>query len=163
MIHRGLAAGSEGWIDETPKNQPRRGGFCLQHAQFRRVLRCMLLSDFWHVKCLGRNRNSKEPTTKMKTLIPFALVALTAVLAGCSAGSADDNSDTSDDAIRSASHPAAFVGSWDAEKDATLLFYSYSFKSDGTYSARGGCKPAATGPHCFAITSQSGTWKVQKS
>jgi hypothetical protein len=100
----------------------------------------------------------------MKTKITFALVALTAILAGCSSSSSDDNSaDTTDDAIKSASHPAGFVGTWEAEKDSTLLFYSYSFKSDGTYTAQGGCKPNPSGPSCFAITRASGTWKTQKS
>ncbi len=100
----------------------------------------------------------------MKTKIMFALVAFTAILAGCSSGSSDESSaDTTDDAIKSASHPAGFVGSWEAESDSTLLYYSYTFESNGTYSARGGCKPDPSGPHCFAITSQTGTWKTQKS
>ena len=100
----------------------------------------------------------------MKTLIPFVLVACAALLAGCSSGSTDDSSaDTTDDAIKSASHPAGFVGTWNAESKSTLPFYAYTFESNGTYSARGGCKPNPKGPSCFAITSSSGSWKVQKS
>jgi hypothetical protein len=109
-------------------------------------------------------KSATSPTeiTSMKTLISIALVTFTAFVAGC-AGSSGDNAATDDDALSSAAHPAGFVGSWKIDGANQTLFNAYTFKSDGTYSAVGGCNQSGSGPHCFAITTQSGSWKVQQS
>lgn len=99
----------------------------------------------------------------MKSQITFALVALTAILAGCSSPSSEDASDSTDDAVKASTHPSALVGTWESSGTDELLWYSFTFKSSGTYSATGGCKPNPKGPSCFAISESSGKWKVQKS
>jgi hypothetical protein len=97
----------------------------------------------------------------MKKLISIALVTFTAVLvAGC--GGSSENAATDEDALSSATHPVGFVGTWNTKGTNDTLFNAYTFKSDGTYSAVGGCDQHAA-IHCFAITTQSGHWKVQKS
>jgi hypothetical protein len=101
-----------------------------------------------------------------KTLASLALVSFTGLLAGCS-GSPDGDTDptaSSDDAL-SATQRAAFAGTWNVTdtNNLDLLFHSYTFKTDGTYSAIGGCPQSGAGPHCFAITTQTGKWKVTKS
>ncbi len=59
----------------------------------------------------------------------------------------------------------AVIGSWanDPKEEDDLLFYAFTFSSDGTYNATGGCRPNPTGPSCFAITKAQGKWSVVKS
>jgi hypothetical protein len=63
------------------------------------------------------------------------------------------------------SDKAKLVGTFENDpKDADdLLFWSFTFKTDGSYSARGGCRPGGEGAHCFAIIAQNGTWALAKS
>ncbi|HEY8072775.1 MAG TPA: hypothetical protein VIF62_01665 [Labilithrix sp.] len=59
----------------------------------------------------------------------------------------------------------AVIGTWTSgpKDEDDLLFYSFSFASDGTYEATGGCRPNPSGPSCFAITKASGKYTVTRS
>jgi hypothetical protein len=103
----------------------------------------------------------------MKTLAAVSLAALTFVLAACSGTpeSQDANpTSTGDDAL-SATQKSAFAGNWNVKGKNDTSFHTYAFKTDGTYTATGGCdqSPAAGAAHCGAILTQQGTWKVAKS
>jgi hypothetical protein len=92
------------------------------------------------------------------------LASLSLSALACSGAGPQDSSAAQSDELRAHALPSP-VGSWsnqDGDPD-TLLFYAFQFKSDGTYSAMGGCRPGPTGPHCFAIVHGEGTWVTQKS
>jgi len=59
----------------------------------------------------------------------------------------------------------ALIATWTSgpKDEDDLLYYSFTFDSDGTFHATGGCKPNPSGPSCFAITSASGTYSVTRS
>jgi hypothetical protein len=43
------------------------------------------------------------------------------------------------------------------------VFYSMTLKADGTFKLFGGCKPGPTGPHCFAIVTNEGNYRLTRS
>jgi hypothetical protein len=100
-------------------------------------------------------------------MIRFTTIASLAALsvaffAGCAVAPSDAAS-TTGSAISSKS--SKLVGTWEAEgyNPANIAFYAFTFNSDGSYSAQGGCPQNGPGPHCFAITGSQGTWKTALS
>jgi hypothetical protein len=101
----------------------------------------------------------------MLRYISLAFVASLSFSAlACSGAPQNASSSAQADELRGGRLPSP-AGSWqnqDGDPDS-LLFYAFQFSSDGTYNARGGCRPGPTGPHCFAIVAAHGTWSTHKS
>jgi hypothetical protein len=92
----------------------------------------------------------------LKTLAPLALV-----VAGCAANtSAEPANSTSDDLAKRQSVLASTFTVTGATDET--LFNSFTLKADQTFSGQGGCRQDKA-PHCFAVTSITGTWKTTTS
>jgi hypothetical protein len=81
------------------------------------------------------------------------------------AQSADEAAASSEDSALTASDRQHFVGTFqnpDGQPNE-LIYWAFTFKGDGTYTATGGCRPGPTGPHCFAIMRDQGRWHLAKS
>jgi hypothetical protein len=103
----------------------------------------------------------------MKRSLAFALgsILLISAAVACERQAGDGSAAGSSEDLTSAptsSHDPALVGQWTTDGADALLFHSLSLSKDGTFSAMGGCAPAANGGevHCFAIVLINGTWKT---
>jgi hypothetical protein len=96
----------------------------------------------------------------MKTLTSLGLLSLSLSFAvgACAVKATDSNTASSGAAVSS----SKLVGTWVDNGADALLYYSFTFHSDHTYAAMGGCNPNA-GLTCFAITESQGTWTLDKS
>jgi hypothetical protein len=95
--------------------------------------------------------------------VVFVSVSLLAFAAGCGASAgAPSSSSSAADSVEAAHASSQLSGSYSSVgKDSlNLPYYSYTFKTDGTYTAAGGCPPLSG---CFAMTAGSGTWNVTKN
>jgi hypothetical protein len=99
---------------------------------------------------------------RFTTIASLAALSLS-IFTGCAVAPASDAASTTGSAISSKSDK--LVGTWEAEgtNAANVAFYTFTFNSDGSYSAQGGCPQNGPGPHCFAITGSQGTWKAALS
>ena len=99
----------------------------------------------------------KSHTAKFATVLVFSFAA---ALTGCTG--IDSNTTSTDNAAQDLTG-ANLVGAYQSSGTDELAFYSITLSADHKYIAFGGCKQTGPGPHCFAITEQSGTWSVGKS
>jgi hypothetical protein len=86
-------------------------------------------------------------------------LSLTAI--GCG-GPADLEEGEVDDSIESKTDgPGRLrMGTYDVD---IIPFWAMTLAADGTYSLRGGCRPGPTGPHCFAVIAENGSYTLTKS
>jgi hypothetical protein len=98
----------------------------------------------------------------------FVTLTLTAV--GCAASTqdgpeADAPAAASDDlTTASTSGTSVLVGTYALHGTTNETpFHSLTLNADHTFKAQGGCPINGPGPHCFAITAISGTWKTKSS
>jgi hypothetical protein len=89
------------------------------------------------------------------------LVLAFALATGCASGG--NSSDDTGGAAADLSAAASLSGTYDADGANDLAENSLTFNSDHTYVAMGGCPTSGDGPHCFAITRETGKWKTAKS
>jgi hypothetical protein len=93
-------------------------------------------------------------------------VAVAAVLAlsaaGCGGAAGDLEPGEVDDAgdAKADGQVALRMGSYDVNLPP---YWALTLEQNGTFTLRGGCKPGPTGPHCFAIITDEGHYRLTRS
>jgi hypothetical protein len=99
----------------------------------------------------------------MKTLLAVTFLSIAAMTVGCSAASDAGEGSTEDTSADALTAAQKLVGTYESSGDDALSFYALTLSGNHRFKATGGCNPAGSGPHCFAISESSGTWKLVKS
>jgi hypothetical protein len=99
----------------------------------------------------------------MKIFFASLTAASIAVMSAACAAPTESNDATNDTASEDLK-TASLSGTYTINGKTDLTPYnSIVLSSNHTFTAEGGCRQDGPGPHCFAITHFSGSWKIVKS